>query len=196
MTNPTTRSKGDERLLTLANFLDALPSNSINMDGWMQTLMDGEYTEEIKKDGVDQGMTNGVFEYLDQYSFQLKPSIQPEALKECGFAACAVGWAGTIPAFIAEGFTMQTTWDEHDVELRIGSAPYPTYRGLEGSRAVESFFVLDPMRPIAGFYSEWSYLFGPGAYGDSTPEPSDVAERIREFVRQRNSVSEDERDYP
>jgi hypothetical protein len=83
----------------------------------------------------------------------------------CDSSACAVGWACTMPAFIAEGLKIA-----HD-----GLGWFPAFKGRGGWEAVDFFFELNP------YDSE--YLFDEGCYdGETKASPAEVADRIRKFI--------------
>lgn len=177
-------SKGHQRLLKLADFLDTLPEDSLNMLSWFRTEDGpGASVNHLYDTEVKAGEEHGVFVRQDPHTFTLTPNVSFATMKECGFAACAIGWAGSIPEFIADGFTMQAFWTDSDIFHASGAAPYPRYKTHIGYSAVEGFFQLDP-----GYLSKYNgdsavgYLFGPTAYGEQSPPPSTVAARIRQFV--------------
>jgi hypothetical protein len=84
----------------------------------------------------------------------------------CGTAACAIGWATTIPAFRIEGFTGKQS-DQANIV-------YPSYRSYESWEAVEKFFGLGKRKA--------EYLFDDENY-PGAPTPKQVAKRIRKFVK-------------
>jgi len=81
----------------------------------------------------------------------------------CKTAACAVGWATTIPAFRRAGLTTD-------------SSGWPIYSEWGGFNAAEQFFGLTEDDALHLFASSYRYRLA-----DLT-RPTTVARRIREFV--------------
>jgi hypothetical protein len=87
----------------------------------------------------------------------------------CGTAACACGHAAMMPEFQAEGFKLLA--DMSDCQ----GVPY--FEGEIGWRAVEKFFGLEN--------SEASDLFSQSAHSYEGTTPFEVAQRIREFIKEQ-----------
>lgn len=77
-----------ERMLSLYNFMAALPSKVIDMDAWRQTAK-GVYNKDIGNKELRAAIEN--------------PS--------CGTQACALGWACAIPEFKKAGLK----YGQHDL---------------------------------------------------------------------------------
>ena len=88
---------------------------------------------------------------------------------ECSTAACAVGWATTIPSFRKAGFKTKQLEYSPESEGRF----CPTYRSHSGFKAACEFFGLD-RRQV-------DYLFTTEGY--KQPTKSAVVRRIRAFVK-------------
>ncbi len=88
----------------------------------------------------------------------------------CGTAACAAGWAASIPSFRRAGYKL--------IRQRHGGfsggigAIVPAFRKARGDDALNDFFDLEHYQTIQ--------LFGSGNPND----PKDAARRIREIVRE------------
>lgn len=107
--------------------------------------------------------------------FDLDAWFQSFTEDECGTAACAVGWACTIPEFNAAGFRAEMSDDGYCLcPQYIPADTGPVYTSWA---AVREFFGLTQ--------PEADRLFFAGSYPlDSDPTPAEVAARIRGFVRQ------------
>jgi hypothetical protein len=157
----------NNRLLKLADYLEKLPSKAIDMDAWL-TDNHGAYDRSV--------MTTverlGDLAKVKGNKIQLK-STDVHKIRTCGFAACAVGWACTIPSFRKAGLRLTATLDNKFMMI-------PKFDGQTGFEAVEEFF------GITG--NTASYLFESDAYGQSgKPRPKTVANRIRKVVRRREA---------
>lgn len=98
----------------------------------------------------------------------------PKAI-DCRTTGCAVGLAGLLPEFVAEGFS---------ITGNIFSTTTPRYvtdrENVEGWRAVETFFDLSPEKAGWLFTEhryQWDDLPTKGAAGELA-----VANRIREYL--------------
>lgn len=80
---------------------------------------------------------------------------------KCGSAACALGWATTIPAFRRAG-------------LIFSERGIPTFEGEWGEDAGARFFNLPR--------GQATTLFMPGSYPNHRATPKQVAKRIRKLV--------------
>lgn len=162
----TTMYVGNNRLLKLADHLEQLPRSAIRMDSWVSEHTTGnqyvQLTPEIRKQ----------LEEVSDGHLALPASI--DKVRGCGFAACAVGWAGTIKSFKRAGFKVETG--------NYSSGTFdPSYDGSGGFTAVQEFFAVTE--------SQAEYMFGPTAYGESArPRPSTVANRIRKTVAKRQAA--------
>lgn len=86
---------------------------------------------------------------------------------DCGTAACAIGWAATIPAFAEAGLKIRPAW-------RFSSYGVVAFAGEIEFEAVAAFF--DISEPEA------EHLFYAPNYRVKTIKPQHVAARIRETV--------------
>lgn len=178
----TTKTVGNNRLLKLADFLETLPADSINMEAWWQPV--GKGAEAYFSDEeLHRGEKAGVLKWVEEdAAYKLSKNVTPEAAKECGFAACAIGWAATYKPFRRAGLVMQIDVDTADDD----KAMEVSYDGEVNAMAVELFFGLQQDNDLyTGETEEWEYLFGPYAYPNITPSPEKVAKRIRKFVARR-----------
>lgn len=131
--------RGRELLTVLKDFLPTLPPDRLDMTAWVS--LDDEGAKEFTPDMLDPA-------------------------EPCGTAACACGWATTLPAFKAAGLSL----DRSGLLRYSPPSGWPaTYGGFE---AVQRLFGLVPR--------EASFLFGAYAYRPSTPQA--VADRIGEFL--------------
>lgn len=80
----------------------------------------------------------------------------------CGFVACAVGWATTIPEFREQGLCM--------------SYNAPKFDGKTDWWAVEAFFEIT--------HEQSRVLFAGDHYAAGHKGPKDVAQRIREVLEE------------
>jgi hypothetical protein len=94
---------------------------------------------------------------------------------ECGTAACAMGWACTIPSFRRAGLKLiDADWSIADNKpQRI-----PTYEDKIEFEAAEEFFGLPANGRIRGRYVA-SYLFG----GHNKNSPIQAANRIENYIK-------------
>lgn len=101
---------------------------------------------------------------------------RPDA--DCNTAACAAGWATTIPTFSAAGFHLESL--PHNGE----SWMFPVFKGhAPGYESVEAFFEIDE--------ATFGCLFEIEAYA-GIPSVFDVATRIRTFVHSAvKAIAED-----
>ena len=83
----------------------------------------------------------------------------------CGTAACAAGWATTIPSFRKAGLYL-TVWGPAYQDLNTRSSDGST----NGYNALARFFGIS--------YDDASELFDPSKYHDNHVEPEDVVERL------------------
>lgn len=136
---------GQKRLLKLAKKLDTIPDVEFNFAHWVSQ---------------------------DDYSFNhLLVSQQERVLvnnrvvlsPRCGFAGCAIGWAGSMPEFQRDG-------------LFIDDKGLPGYATYSGIYAVSMFFDVE--------HFEAMHLFMPAESGlGDGATPKQVAEHIRDFVK-------------
>lgn len=167
-----TRKHSDGRLLKLADYLEQLPRGAIRMDAWLTDkrsdgLMPVERLSLVAQTEVSS---------TGRVKAKLNPA-EPEKLQSCGFAACAVGWACTIPEFAEAGLKLAARpkySKEYDVTM------VPKYNDLKGFGAVGKFFGIG--------LDTVEYLFDANSFGSSaTPRPSTVARRIRKVVERRRA---------
>lgn len=157
---------GNRRLLVLADYLDTLPRSSLNMGQWFRE-------RRAKVDG-DEGFVRA--KKVDNKTSISADKIRDLTVNDCGFAACAVGHACSIPAFRKAGLKMTAHgniggYGDRDDLIAFG----PEYKNSAGFNAVEDFFNL-------GNCDAYS-LFGPTSYPEGV-RPSTVANKIRRFVKE------------
>jgi hypothetical protein len=93
-------------------------------------------------------------------------SVADFSAAQCDTAACAFGWATTIPSFRRAGLSSRNSV--------FGPSIVPSFNGLEGSDAAEEFFGLGSLAVDNLFYGH-SY--------EKPPTPKQVAKRIRKLVK-------------
>lgn len=140
-----------ERLQTLADYLRTLKHHQLQMKSW------------FTKNASAVAMTDRPIgsEYAD---------VTTLTEGSCGYAACAVGHAGSIASFREAGFKVVSNGCHYLI---------PTYNGDENWDAVKSFFGLSE--------DEADHLFCSTSYLDEffdlyDPTPTEVAERIENLV--------------
>lgn len=124
-----------DRLNTLADFLETeVPAKKFSMSSWC---------------------------FLDDPSITIPQQVSQI---ECGFAACAWGWATAVPEFFAAGVHLDSYGDD------------VVYNGQTGTNAAADFFDIDRDTAI--------YLFMPTEYPVKRGKPSlkAVAKRLREVA--------------
>lgn len=98
----------------------------------------------------------------DLMSFDMQTWLSPRfGTASCGYSACAIGYAGTLPAFRDEGF--DTTVTQH-----------PTFGSTQDWGAVEEFFGLAS--------KDASHLFSDTRYPKYPVAKELVAERIERWL--------------
>ena len=129
------------RLLKLAAFLDNVPPERFDLSFWYGRFLDG-------------GSHVNDYEYFKN---------------NCGTAACAIGWACTIPSFRKAGLRINPNSD-------YGENYYtPVYKSYREFTAVNEFFGLE--------IQDSQHLFFDSSYPERfRTSPKTVADRIREFV--------------
>ncbi len=90
---------------------------------------------------------------------------------ECGTAACAGGWACSIPEFRKAGLKLIKS--NLVCVQAYGCEWIPEYEGYFADDAMRKFFDLDKMQTDS--------IFMPGGY-DRPPTPAEVAAKIRAVV--------------
>lgn len=160
------RKHSDARLLKLADYLEKLPRGAIKMDAWLTDNKVGDNYTTLER-------LNGLAEVKKGRKVKLK-AAPVEEVRGCGFAACAVGWACTIPEFRKAGLRLEAKQEsKHD-----SFAMWPKYNGLKGFEAAAKFFGIEPETA--------EYLFDGDSFGWSAkPRPSSVARRLRKVVERR-----------
>lgn len=143
-----------KRLLTLAKYLRRLKPSQLDMDSW------------VTQNGSATGTST-------RSAWSTYANITKLTEGSCGYAACAVGHAGSIRSFREAGFKMVAT-DRGTI--------WPSYvtkdsKVLYNWEAVEAFFGLT--------YLEAERLFGAYSYHSRQPGPKLVAERIETFVKEQ-----------
>lgn len=160
-----TTERGAQRLLILANFLDTLPQGSVYMGGWLSDI--SKVDEVIVGSEYDPfGISDERLDLLSVRGVGDELRIGRDAI-QCGFAACAVGWACSIPEFNKMGLHL----------VRADDSGVPTFNGATSFSAVEDFFDIE--------YDVSDQLFGYNRYGDGGSEPTNpsrVASRIRGYA--------------
>lgn len=178
----TTKHVGNNRLLALADFLETLPIKRLSMETWWQPIDSGGFS----MDNILQGVALGALkERAEKPGFLLR-AVTPRVAKQCGFAACAVGWAATYKPFRRTGLKMVI----EPSGSFMGGGMEARYKGRIDADAVTHFFGLqqDSGLLYSSHTDEWEYLFGPHSYdGRSDPTPARVAKRIRKFVKRRQA---------
>jgi hypothetical protein len=119
-----------ERLLKLADFLETVPPDKFDMNGWGRE-------------------------------------------DDCGFAGCAIGWAGKL--FDGKGLETFPLKDCREGNYNIG-VRITDDKDIVSWRAVEQFFDME--------FEDADFLFSSGEYSWNVT-PTEVAARIREFVARR-----------
>jgi len=167
---------GNKRLLKLADFLQTVPEESFNLDNWLEH-QEGYKLTAVQEKFREQHRTNAQ-NVIDKKGVDLL-NIDVESLTtpQCGFAACAVGWACAIPAFRKAGLRMRTT---HQTSLNF----YPTLVVKEEhpSEWPQGFDAVNQFFGLSNDASE--YMFNPCGY-INPPSAKQVAKRIRAFVAKR-----------
>jgi hypothetical protein len=160
----------NNRLLKLADYLEQLPRGAINMETWLKD-------KKADNNSTTVDRLNGLATQNDNFHIELK-AAPIEQVRECGYAACAVGWACTIPAFRKAGLKMQSIQAVYDTTVNFKMTP--RYKNAEGFEAAAKFFGID--EDVA------EYLFESDAFGWSgKPRPESVARRIRKVVQDRQA---------
>jgi hypothetical protein len=93
---------------------------------------------------------------------------------QCGTAACAMGWACTIPAFRRAGLKLKESLYDDDFAM-------PVYKGKTEFDAAIKFFGLQEygVVPRTGGRFVASFLFG----GHNVNSPSRAAKRIERYIK-------------
>lgn len=166
----TTKAVGNRRLLKLAAFLDTLPKKDFNMKSWLR-----DNKAHYEKDRLTSLRSSEVTVKTRSADATV---VAPRA--DCGFAACAVGWACSDKSFRRAGLRLELS--DHD----WGYAQPTYYNASTGVRntgyeAIQTFFAMDD----DGLWSNGSQsadrLFGPSSYRSGVA-PTEVAARIRKYV--------------
>ena len=148
------------RLLTLAAFLEALPRKAFSLKAWVIEKKNSYCGEEE----LDENVVAKLF----TAKRNMKNGLTPTQMISCGTTACAVGWAGSIPAFKKEGFCIYVN-EERMVAI-------PRFQEYKNWYAVKAFFDIS--------YWESHKLFSISYYDQKDPTPKQVAKVIRKFVAQ------------
>jgi hypothetical protein len=140
-----------DRLLRLAEFLERLNPALFRIAGWTN--------------GVERGVSA-----INGGKLRLKAGITEDDVNEtaCGFAACAVGWACTLPDFQADGLYYNVL------------DGYPVHGQFENWEAVEAFFGLEPQQAWH-LFSLSDYQEAGKDWREEVP-PDEVAKRIRDMI--------------
>lgn len=127
---------------------------------------------------------------MDYWGLAPHGDLEDLNIAECGTAACALGWACSIPEFRAAGLRLRKIgtsirYDHFSPEIKIRSEAYPALEvAHEAFHAGAKFF------DITLEQSEWLFLpreYEPPGYDqDEDPPiiitPADVAARIRALI--------------
>lgn len=128
-----------ERLKILADHLPSVPRKHFLMASWAVTP---GRKKKVLKDG-----------YIAEV--------------ECGTAACAAGWACSIPKLRKAGLRLTDKGVFRDIVIQYGS--------LKNYKALAEFFDIS--------LHQSHHLFSPTQYGLLDPGPDVVTARIRELLR-------------
>lgn len=79
---------------------------------------------------ADDRPSNSHYTYAVASQLHLKDGHTVDITRHCGFAACAIGWAGALPTFRKQGFRI----------FADGPALTPDFEGWRGFQAVTEFF--------------------------------------------------------
>ena len=171
-----------ERLTMLADYLNGVkefkgrapPSNKFDLELWQAPYK--HFKKEFDLKGTPK-----------KKPFKLKTiKIGEEKYRmsqpnECQTAGCAIGWAATIPEFIAQGFFLAEN------SSRTKSNPFPCY--VPPNKCHSILFEFDA---IVGFFAitqeESSKLFLERYYKpNQRRQPSIVANRIKSFLKTKTN---------
>lgn len=161
-----------DRLERLANLLENVPLDKFNMDVWVD-LPDADFSDAVLAAWSDADPDHTAFVDLD--------TDKALGKNVCGTAACAMGWATTLPEFRKAGYVMRTIRYETSDGSIMYRNPVPVRDGMQGFSACGmDFFALDE--------GQLDYLFLPSSYTDdngiSEPAtPKRVANRIRLLIK-------------
>jgi len=159
----TTIATAIRRLNKLADFLDTVPPKQFNINRWFETDVEADHKLHLYKNSKNVP----VKQYIER---------RHKEDNECGAAACAFGWACTIPSFKKAGLKMVGMIGEFE----------PRYTAKDGQvfhnfSAAEQFFGIN--------YETAEYLFDPTCY-IAPPSAKGVARRIRSVVAQLEKGNE------
>lgn len=167
---PSDLTTGRAKLLFLADFLEKLPVGALRMDTWVSDF-EADDPDRLSRERAMQlaGVTNlNAIDGEDELGDTTIPfTPDPIVHASCGFAACAVGWAGSCKEFVELGLHM-VLGEEHGEVVA-----FPVFQEWTGLRAVEYFFDISSHAV--------QFLFTPHGY-DEEVTPQEVATKIREFV--------------
>jgi hypothetical protein len=143
----------------------------------LQVLLEELAADEVKRkhfnlaQWIGEPFSDTLFAAGSRDSFEaagmiVGKTINAAEVLECGFAGCAIGWAGMCPTFKKQGFRIEI--DECDDIV-------PTFGLWHHWEAVEVFFGLAPLQAVS--------LFAAQSYTDSQHgDPLAVARRIEELL--------------
>ncbi len=154
------------RLTVLADFLNTLPTVAFNMQSWVRPPDDEQRMESLIETSEDG--RSGV----------IRAGVAPEEMHACGTAACAAGWAGTIPELKAQGLVTKRGSGQHGWQGFT-----PTFSDRSGFDACSAFFEVS--QPIAEqfFYPHsFPYRERQEINGHAVITPQMVAERIYAYL--------------
>lgn len=174
-------SARQQRLRRLADYLDTVKPKSFDMTGWIQYKVsvgnDWPYSARIDDEDIKGCVRDGAL-----LSSKIAEMTKPAPKNECGFVACAIGHACSIPAFRKAGLKLAAV-DSKD----YGFVDKDTDRTkMFGVVYQEGSYIVREYNAIAQFFdiSSWEAeaLFGPYAYKDDIT-PKQVANVIRRFLK-------------
>lgn len=135
--------------------------STFNMEQWFT----GDLTSLAKGMVAPEQPESDDPDFWTKYQVQKTQKLDVKAIKECGTAACALGWGCAMPELQAQGLKVEISLN-YSGEIAVA----PSFKGAVGFDAAEKFFDID--------YRTASYLFDPYEYGDSDVETVTVGEVI------------------
>src|ERR1700734_4537162 len=137
-----------KQLQKLADFLRLVPRKSFNIGCWSQTTVEEDVSKHIhKRDHT-----------------------------ECGFAACAMGWACQIPSFKRAGLRLVTpSYDLSWGNETFFPSSWPEFEDETAYAAAAKFFDIS--------HDEATSLFSPTSYSSLSVTPTQVANKIEKLIK-------------
>lgn len=152
-----------ERLQLMATLLrevaaDPVKSRHFRLDAWVGQRRGAYSYKGIGLDAMPEGMAQ----------VREDGCVIVDVTRECGYAACACGWAGSDPRFIAQGFCLNGYASGYVLPVYHPAHEY-------GWSAICAFFDIDRMRA--------HNLFDADNYAEAdSSSPLAVASRIEAYV--------------